>query len=164
MGAYHSSDLHFVFDNPLGVLRASELPLAHTMVAYWQNFAVTGDPNAGPSAATGGVAPMAWPRLVNGSGSGSVGSGGGGSGCGSDIVGGSGGGGGGGGGATAGPLAGQHWQTSSDGGCSGHVHAALRNVQLNLTLSVMTDLLGAVCGFWDPLYARLFPGFPPASG
>jgi para-nitrobenzyl esterase len=57
LGAFHSSELLFVFGNPLpslATLQASELPLSKTMMGYWGSMAKTGDPNGGGR--------FAWPK------------------------------------------------------------------------------------------------------
>jgi len=54
MGAYHSSEIQYVFDNVNGKPAGNGAPrawtdtdrkLADTMSSYWVNFATTGDPN-----------------------------------------------------------------------------------------------------------------------
>ena len=47
LGAFHASELLFVFGNPLGGTRLTddETPLSQTMMGYWGSFATTGDPN-----------------------------------------------------------------------------------------------------------------------
>ncbi|XP_014400199.1 PREDICTED: bile salt-activated lipase-like [Myotis brandtii] len=53
VGADHTDDLQYVFgkpfDNPL-IYRAQDRTVSRTMIAYWTNFARTGDPNQGHSA------------------------------------------------------------------------------------------------------------------
>ena len=59
LGAYHSSEVSYVFDVPLfGVtpLLASELPLAEVIRGYWGRFAASHDPN-------GNAAPT-WPAYA----------------------------------------------------------------------------------------------------
>ncbi|MBI3949174.1 MAG: carboxylesterase family protein [Acidobacteria bacterium] len=48
LGAFHGLELSFVFNN-FGIIQPTpeEVNLAETMLAYWTNFARTGDPNAG---------------------------------------------------------------------------------------------------------------------
>jgi para-nitrobenzyl esterase len=50
LGAYHSSEIPYLFDyvgtGAAEVLSPEQLALARTMVAYWANFAHTGDPNS----------------------------------------------------------------------------------------------------------------------
>ncbi len=50
LGAFHGSELLFVFGNPLkpfASLQASEEPLSKTMMGYWGAMAAGGDPNGG---------------------------------------------------------------------------------------------------------------------
>ena len=56
-GAFHASELQFLFDDAQfpGPRTADERRLSDQMIAYWTNFAHTGDPN-GPSTPT-------WPRF-----------------------------------------------------------------------------------------------------
>ncbi|XP_059514390.1 LOW QUALITY PROTEIN: bile salt-activated lipase-like [Myotis daubentonii] len=53
VGADHGDDLQYVFgkpfDNPL-IYRAQDRTVSQAMIAYWTNFARTGDPNQGHSA------------------------------------------------------------------------------------------------------------------
>ncbi|ELK30013.1 Bile salt-activated lipase [Myotis davidii] len=53
VGADHGDDIQYVFgkpfDNPLGY-RAQDRTVSKAMIAYWTNFARTGDPNQGHSA------------------------------------------------------------------------------------------------------------------
>ncbi|KAK1334019.1 hypothetical protein QTO34_005018 [Cnephaeus nilssonii] len=53
VGADHTTDLQYVFgkpfNNPLGY-RPQDRTVSRTMIAYWTNFARTGDPNKGHSA------------------------------------------------------------------------------------------------------------------
>jgi para-nitrobenzyl esterase len=44
LGAYHASEIRYVFDNIRSPLPADR-KLADTMSSYWVNFAITGDPN-----------------------------------------------------------------------------------------------------------------------
>lgn len=45
LGAYHASELQFLFPNALSALSPDEQRLAAAMQGYWTNFAKTGDPN-----------------------------------------------------------------------------------------------------------------------
>ena len=47
LGAFHASELPFVFDShsPFLNANAADHALTQTMVTYWSNFAKTGDPN-----------------------------------------------------------------------------------------------------------------------
>ncbi len=50
LGAFHGSELEFVFGNPLDVglpLTPAELPLSAAMMGYWGAMAATGAPNGG---------------------------------------------------------------------------------------------------------------------
>ena len=49
LGAFHASELLFVFGTALGGARLTdeELPLSAAMMGYWGTFATTGDPNGG---------------------------------------------------------------------------------------------------------------------
>ncbi|KAM7092315.1 bile salt-activated lipase [Molossus nigricans] len=52
MGADHADDLQYVFGKPFTtplVYRAQDRTVSQTMMAYWTNFARTGDPNMGHS-------------------------------------------------------------------------------------------------------------------
>ncbi|GAA6069705.1 bile salt-activated lipase, partial [Tachysurus ichikawai] len=64
MGADHADDLQYVFGKPFTTPLAY-LPkhrrVAKYMIAYWTNFAKTGDPNIGES-----KVPVAWPKLTDG--------------------------------------------------------------------------------------------------
>jgi para-nitrobenzyl esterase len=55
LGAFHSSEVAFVFGTKAGgrVLTADELPLSSAMMGYWSRFAATGDPNRADA--------VAWP-------------------------------------------------------------------------------------------------------
>jgi len=48
LGAYHSSEIPFVFNSHLSILEANEadFALTETMSTYWTNFAKTGNPNS----------------------------------------------------------------------------------------------------------------------
>jgi para-nitrobenzyl esterase len=50
-GAYHASEIQYVFDTPdspvPATLNAEQSALAEAIVTYWTNFAGTGDPNRG---------------------------------------------------------------------------------------------------------------------
>ncbi|XP_045431135.1 bile salt-activated lipase isoform X3 [Pipistrellus kuhlii] len=53
VGADHADDLQYVFGKPFATplgYRAQDRTVSGTMIAYWTNFARTGDPNKGPSA------------------------------------------------------------------------------------------------------------------
>lgn len=56
IGAFHSSELMFVFGNALGgvSLRDDELPLSKTIMDYWGAMAASADPN--------GSGRLAWPK------------------------------------------------------------------------------------------------------
>ena len=59
IGAFHASELPFVFGNygpPLSLSTDAERALSATMIGYWTRFAATGDPN-------GGGAPV-WPAYT----------------------------------------------------------------------------------------------------
>ncbi|KAG7320786.1 hypothetical protein KOW79_015201 [Hemibagrus wyckioides] len=64
MGADHADDLQYVFGKPFTTPLAY-LPkhrrVSKYMIAYWTNFAKTGDPNVGDS-----EVPVAWPQLSEG--------------------------------------------------------------------------------------------------
>ncbi|XP_063791638.1 bile salt-activated lipase-like [Pseudophryne corroboree] len=52
VGADHADDLQFIFGKPFGntlAYRPQDRDVSGTMIAYWTNFAATGDPNKGPS-------------------------------------------------------------------------------------------------------------------
>jgi para-nitrobenzyl esterase len=59
LGAFHSSEVPFIFRNPyIGImLDDAEKALSDTMIGYWSSFAKKADPN-------GGSAPM-WPAYVS---------------------------------------------------------------------------------------------------
>uniref|UniRef100_G1Q033 Bile salt-activated lipase n=1 Tax=Myotis lucifugus TaxID=59463 RepID=G1Q033_MYOLU len=53
VGADHADDLQYVFGKPFATplgYRAQDRTVSQTMIAYWTNFARTGDPNQGHSA------------------------------------------------------------------------------------------------------------------
>jgi para-nitrobenzyl esterase len=57
LGAFHGSELFFVFGNKIlgfAGLQTDELPLSHEMMAYWGRMAETGNPN--------GMGAFAWPE------------------------------------------------------------------------------------------------------
>ncbi|XP_029940825.1 bile salt-activated lipase-like [Salarias fasciatus] len=61
MGADHTDDLQFVFGKPFSTPLGywdSHRNLSGYMIAYWTNFAKTGDPNSG-----GLSVPVTWPRF-----------------------------------------------------------------------------------------------------
>jgi len=45
LGAYHASELQFLFPQPVSALDGGEQQLASAMQGYWTNFAKRGDPN-----------------------------------------------------------------------------------------------------------------------
>ncbi|XP_069603710.1 bile salt-activated lipase-like [Ranitomeya imitator] len=52
VGADHADDLQYVFGNPfknVAAYRPQDRDVSAAMIAYWTNFAATGDPNQGPS-------------------------------------------------------------------------------------------------------------------
>ncbi|XP_062063273.1 bile salt-activated lipase [Lepus europaeus] len=52
MGADHADDLQYVFGKPFATplgYRPQDRTVSKTLIAYWTNFARTGDPNTGPS-------------------------------------------------------------------------------------------------------------------
>ncbi|KAM4876489.1 bile salt-activated lipase [Thomomys bottae] len=52
MGADHADDLQYVFGKPFATplgYRSQDRTISKTMIAYWTNFAKSGDPNMGPS-------------------------------------------------------------------------------------------------------------------
>ncbi|KAM4019018.1 bile salt-activated lipase [Anomaloglossus baeobatrachus] len=52
VGADHADDLQYVFGNPFqntAAYRPQDRDVSGAMIAYWTNFAATGDPNQGPS-------------------------------------------------------------------------------------------------------------------
>ncbi|XP_066111908.1 bile salt-activated lipase isoform X1 [Saccopteryx bilineata] len=52
VGADHADDLQYVFGKPFATplgYRPQDRTVSKTMIAYWTNFAKTGDPNMGPS-------------------------------------------------------------------------------------------------------------------
>ncbi|XP_073496753.1 bile salt-activated lipase-like [Phyllobates terribilis] len=52
VGADHADDLQYIFGNPfqnLVAYRPQDRDVSGAMIAYWTNFAATGDPNQGPS-------------------------------------------------------------------------------------------------------------------
>ncbi|XP_077478530.1 bile salt-activated lipase-like [Stigmatopora argus] len=64
MGADHADDLQYVFGKPLSTPLGywpRHRDLARYMIAYWTNFAKTGDPNKGDLSV-----PTTWPRFTNG--------------------------------------------------------------------------------------------------
>ncbi|HKN53597.1 MAG TPA: carboxylesterase family protein, partial [Amycolatopsis sp.] len=46
MGAFHSSDVAYLFDIPMFDLNPEQRKLADQMIGYWTRFAATGNPNA----------------------------------------------------------------------------------------------------------------------
>jgi para-nitrobenzyl esterase len=62
LGAFHSAELPFVFDNAYQFipLANAELPLSMAMQGYWSRFAAAGDPNAHDASAT----TVAWPAYA----------------------------------------------------------------------------------------------------
>jgi para-nitrobenzyl esterase len=66
LGAFHGSELPFVFGNKLvGVpLKPDELPLSAAMMAYWGAMASTGDPNGGGRYAWPGYTLETEPEIV----------------------------------------------------------------------------------------------------
>jgi para-nitrobenzyl esterase len=56
LGAFHGSELLFVFGNSItgATLQANELPLSQEMMAYWGAMSANGDPNGGGQ--------FAWPK------------------------------------------------------------------------------------------------------
>uniref|UniRef100_A0A8C8DII2 Carboxylic ester hydrolase n=1 Tax=Oryzias sinensis TaxID=183150 RepID=A0A8C8DII2_9TELE len=63
MGADHTDDLQYVFGKPLStplIYRAEDKAVSEHMIAYWTNFAKTGDPNSG-----GLSVPVTWPAFTN---------------------------------------------------------------------------------------------------
>ncbi|WP_157246190.1 carboxylesterase/lipase family protein [Nonomuraea typhae] len=58
LGAYHAGDLPYLFPGKKEKLSPAQWKLSGQMVAYWTNFARTGDPN--------GTGLPAWPRLGKG--------------------------------------------------------------------------------------------------
>ncbi|XP_077353933.1 bile salt-activated lipase-like [Festucalex cinctus] len=64
MGADHADDLQYVFGKPLTTPLGywpRHRDLARYMIAYWTNFAKTGDPNKGDLSV-----PTTWPKFTNG--------------------------------------------------------------------------------------------------
>ncbi|XP_022532355.2 bile salt-activated lipase [Astyanax mexicanus] len=62
MGADHADDLQYVFGKPFATPLGywpHHRRVSKYMIAYWTNFAKTGDPNSGPS-----EVPVTWPRLT----------------------------------------------------------------------------------------------------
>uniref|UniRef100_A0A3B1JTH7 Carboxylic ester hydrolase n=1 Tax=Astyanax mexicanus TaxID=7994 RepID=A0A3B1JTH7_ASTMX len=62
MGADHADDLQYVFGKPFATPLGywpRHRKVSKYMIAYWTNFAKTGDPNSGPS-----EVPVTWPRLT----------------------------------------------------------------------------------------------------
>ncbi|KAM4696057.1 bile salt-activated lipase-like [Rhinophrynus dorsalis] len=58
VGADHADDLQYVFGNPFSntlAYRPQDRDVSGAMIAYWTNFAATGDPSSGPSSV-----PTAW--------------------------------------------------------------------------------------------------------
>uniref|UniRef100_A0A671F8H6 Carboxylic ester hydrolase n=1 Tax=Rhinolophus ferrumequinum TaxID=59479 RepID=A0A671F8H6_RHIFE len=52
VGADHADDIQYVFGKPFATplgYRAQDRTVSKTLIAYWTNFARTGDPNMGPS-------------------------------------------------------------------------------------------------------------------
>ncbi len=45
LGAYHASEIAYVFGNPRQTWQDADRKLADTMSSYWANFAATGNPN-----------------------------------------------------------------------------------------------------------------------
>src|SRR5579883_367977 len=58
LGAFHSAELPFVFDNPYTFigLKPDEVPLSQAMQGYWTRFAASAEPNA-----NAGSGAIAWP-------------------------------------------------------------------------------------------------------
>ncbi|XP_037121280.1 bile salt-activated lipase-like [Syngnathus acus] len=64
MGADHADDLQYVFGKPLSTPLGywpRHRDVARYMIAYWTNFAKTGDPNKGDLSV-----PAIWPKFTNG--------------------------------------------------------------------------------------------------
>ncbi|MBE1558148.1 carboxylesterase/lipase family protein [Nonomuraea africana] len=57
-GAYHAAELSYLFEERLAKMTPAQRRLADQMVAYWTNFARSGDPN--------GTGLPAWPTLSGG--------------------------------------------------------------------------------------------------
>ncbi|CAN8197980.1 unnamed protein product [Coccothraustes coccothraustes] len=63
VGADHADDLQYVFGKPFATplgYRPKHRTLSKAMIAYWTNFARTGDPNTGHS-----DVPVSWPTYTN---------------------------------------------------------------------------------------------------
>ncbi|XP_031711598.1 bile salt-activated lipase-like [Anarrhichthys ocellatus] len=63
MGADHADDLQYVFGKPFSarpLYRTRHRAVSCSMIAYWTNFARTGDPNKGESSV-----PATWPKFTS---------------------------------------------------------------------------------------------------
>eukprot|EP00466_Bigelowiella_natans_P008372 jgi/Bigna1/140529/aug1.56_g15237 len=59
-GAFHGSEVPFVFHDDFELLSKAERDLSAKMVGYWSNFASSGNPNIGPT-----QVPPIWPNISN---------------------------------------------------------------------------------------------------
>jgi para-nitrobenzyl esterase len=59
LGAYHASEIQYLFQRPVSLLDPDQLQLSAAMQTYWTNFAKTGNPN--------GTGVPAWPAYSSGS-------------------------------------------------------------------------------------------------
>jgi len=67
LGAFHGSELPFVFGNPLNIgtpLKTDELPLSLAMMEYWGAMAAVGNPNGGGRLAWPPYQPATEPDIV----------------------------------------------------------------------------------------------------
>ena len=69
-GAFHGSEVPFVFYDTFELTGVAEQKLSKAMVQYWANFAATGDPNRGGFLS--GKKPATWPQITSNKSTGAI--------------------------------------------------------------------------------------------